>query len=144
MRSTLRPSAKAWNWSARISRPPATTGPVVAAPRSLLAAPDDGLHARQHLLGVAGLGDPVVGAHPQPAHALGDRRAAGADHHAQAGHRLGELLEEVPGVGAEQREIHHEGVDAHGHEFLDPRSGLEPAVLPAHALQAVHEDAHEA
>ena len=43
------------------------------------AAAHDGLDARDQLLGVAGLRQPVVGAHPQPAHALGDGRAAGAD-----------------------------------------------------------------
>ena len=35
----------------------------------------------QHLLGVARLGDPVVGAEPQAPHPLGDRGRAGADDH---------------------------------------------------------------
>ena len=49
------------------------------------AAAHDGLDAGDELLGVARLGEPVVGAQPQPAHALGDGRAAGADDDARPG-----------------------------------------------------------
>ena len=52
--------------------------------RAQAAAAHDGLDARDDLFGMAGLGDPVVGAHPQPADALGDRRVAGADDDAAA------------------------------------------------------------
>jgi hypothetical protein len=38
-----------------------------------LAATDDRFHAREHLLRMARLRHPVVGAEPQAAHALGDR-----------------------------------------------------------------------
>src|SRR4051794_40942562 len=44
----------------------------------------DGLDPREQLLRMAGLRQPVVGAHPQAAHALGDRRLPGADDHAEA------------------------------------------------------------
>jgi hypothetical protein len=48
-------------------------------------APGDRLHAGDELLGMAGLGDPVVGAQPQPAHPLGDRGLARADQDPEAG-----------------------------------------------------------
>ena len=48
------------------------------------AAAHDRLDARDQLLGMAGLGQPVIGAEAQAAHALGDRRAAGADDDAEA------------------------------------------------------------
>src|SRR5918999_4017887 len=48
-----------------------------------LAAPHDRLHTGDQLLRVARLGHPVVGAHPQPADALGHARLAGADHNAE-------------------------------------------------------------
>ena len=51
------------------------------------AAAHDGLDAGDELLRVARLGDPVVGAEPQAADALGDRRVAGADDDAQTGQR---------------------------------------------------------
>ena len=49
-----------------------------------LAAPaHDAAHARDRLLGVARLGDPVVGSEPQPSHALGHRGWTRADDDAQ-------------------------------------------------------------
>ena len=50
--------------------------------------------------GMAGLGDPVVGAEPQPAHALGDRGLPRADDHAQPGQPRAELVEVVPALRA--------------------------------------------
>src|SRR4051812_3400189 len=63
---------------------------------SALAAPHHGLDARQHLLGVARLRDPVVGAGAQAAHALRHARAAGADDEAHPGQRGGDALDELP------------------------------------------------
>ena len=45
--------------------------------------------------------------------------------------------------GPEQRKVHHQGVDAHGDELLDPRGCLEPAVGPAEPLEPVDENPHE-
>ena len=58
--------------------------PGVDARLGALAPPHDGLDARDQLLGMARLGHPVVGAQPQPAHALGDGGLARADDHAEA------------------------------------------------------------
>ena len=63
--------------------------------------------------GMARLGDPVVGAEPQPAHALGDGRLAGADHHAELREPGAELLEVAPGRRAEHRRVHDDGVEPH-------------------------------
>src|SRR3712207_7649090 len=52
---------------------------------------------------LAGLRDPVVGADPESAHALGDGRVRRADDHAEAGQQGADLLEEVPGVRAQDR-----------------------------------------
>ena len=80
-------------------------GPPARRPRSARrrrarlgapAAPDDGLGARDDLLGMARLGDPVVGAEPEPAHALGDGRLAGADHDAELREPRAQLLEVAP------------------------------------------------
>ena len=66
----------------------------------------DGLDARDELLGVAGLGEPVVGAQPQAAHALGDRRAGPVQTTTpRPGSARAEPLEVVPALRAEQREV---------------------------------------
>ena len=104
VRSTERSSTKAWNWSARISSSPAAIGPSPGASAAAAAA-HDGLDARDELLGMARLRQPVVGAHPQAADALGDGRLAGAHDDAEARQRGAELSRYVPGVRAEDREV---------------------------------------
>ena len=78
--------ASTWYVSGRISRPPAI---AVLQPRRLRppAAPDDGFDARDQLVRVAGLADPVVGSEPQRAHALGHGRLVGVDEHRHRGGR---------------------------------------------------------
>ena len=62
-----------------------------------LAPPDHGLHAREHLLGVAGLRDPVVGAGAQAAHALRDARCGPCRRRRPCpGSARGHALEELP------------------------------------------------
>ena len=87
VRSIERAADEGLERSARISSSPAVTGPARAARLGAAAAAHDGLDARDELLGVARLGEPVVGAEAQAAHALGDRRVAGADDDAEAGQR---------------------------------------------------------
>ena len=108
------------------------------------APPRDGLGARDQLLRVAGLGDPVVGAQPQPAHALGHRRAAGADDHAQRRQPLADLLEVAPARGAEHGEVDHEHVEPHRHERVGRHGAREHAVLPARGVEPVREHLQEA
>jgi hypothetical protein len=79
----------------------------------------------------------------EPAYALRDGRTTRADDHAEPGERARQPIEEVPGLRAQQRQVDHEGVHAHGDELLHPRGGLEPAVRPAEAFEAVDENAHE-
>ena len=83
-----------------------------------LAPADHRLHACEHLLGVAGLGHPVVGAGPEPANPLRDAGAPGAHHHAEPGKRRPSAIEEVPGLLVQEGEVHHQRVHAHGHELL--------------------------
>src|SRR3954468_23349268 len=59
-------------------------------------APHDGLHAREELLGMARLRQPVVGSHAQAAHALRNRGLSRAHDHAEPRQRRAELLEVVP------------------------------------------------
>ena len=108
------------------------------------APPRDRFGARDQLLRVAGLGDPVVGAEPQPAHALTHRAAAGADDHAQGGQPLADLLEVRPARGAEDREVHDQDVEPHRHERVDRHRAREHAVLPAGSVESVREYLQEA
>jgi hypothetical protein len=117
---------------------------VVHARLGALAAAHDGLDAGDQLLGVAGLGDPVVGAESQPAHALRDARLARADDHAEVREPLAELLEVGPGLRAEDREIDDHGVEPHGHHRVERHGGGQDAVLPARVLQPLAEHLQEA
>ena len=56
-----------------------STGPRSSRGAAAAAAADHGLDPGHHLLRMRGLGDPVVGAEAQAAHALGDGRTLGAD-----------------------------------------------------------------
>ena len=143
VRSTDWPAAKAWNWSARISISPTATGAATVARLGALAAPHDGLHAGDQLLRVTRLGDPVVGAHPQPAHALGHARLAGADDHAELRQPRAELLQVVPGLRPEHREVDHDGVEAHGDQRVERNGRGQHAVLPAGGAEALGEDLEE-
>ena len=108
-----------------------------------LAAPHHGLDAREHLLGVARLRDPVVGAGAQAAHPLRHARAARAHHDAHAGQRSRHALEELPRARAHEAEVDDERVHAHRHELLDRRRRLQAAVLPAEVRGPLHEHSHE-
>jgi hypothetical protein len=142
VRSALTPSAKAWNWSARICSWPTTTGPP-STRASALAAAHDGLDAGHQLLGMARLGDPIVRAHPQAAHALGDRRAARAHDHAEAREPSAQTLEVRPALGTQHREVDHERVEAHRHDCVERDRARQHAVLPAGGLQPLGEDLQE-
>ena len=136
------PPTKAWNWSARTSTSPASTGPAPTASRRA-APPHDGLHARDQLLRMARLGHPVVGAEPQPAHALGDGRPTGADHDAEPGQTRCRALEVVPALRAEHGEIDHHGPQAHRDDVVDRHGAGEHPVLPAGAVQSLRENLEE-
>ena len=103
------------------------------------AAAHDGLDAGDQLLGVAGLGQPVVGAEAQAPHALGDGGGAGADDDAELGQRPAEALEPRPGR-ADHREIDDDRAEAHRHDRLGGDRGGEHAVLPASAVEALAEN----
>jgi hypothetical protein len=109
-----------------------------------LAAPDDGLDASDQLFGMTGLGDPVVGAEPQPADALGDRGLAGADDHAEPGETSAELVEVRPALRAEHRKVHHDRVQPQGDHRIQRHRGGEHSMLPPHALQPLAQDLQEA
>ncbi len=108
------------------------------------AAAHDALHARDHFLGVAGLGDPVVGAEAQAAHALGDRRRARADDDAELRQRLAQSLEPAPRLRAEHGEIDDQRAQAHRDDRVGGHRAREHAVLPAEAVQALAEHLDEA
>ena len=138
------PPTNAWKRSGRISTSPASSGSASVRLGAAAAAAHDALHARDHLLGVAGLGDPVVGAEAQPAHALGDGRGAGADDDAELRQRLAEALEPLPGLRAEHGEVDDERAEPHRDDRLGGHRAGEHAVLPAEAVQALAEHLDEA
>ena len=135
---------KAWKRSARISTSPASTRRRLLAPGAAPAPAHDALHARDDLLGVAGLGHPVVGPEAQPAHPLGDRGGPGADDDAELRKRLAEALQPAPRLGPEHGQVHHQRAQAHRHDGLAGDRALEHAVLPAEAVHALAQDLDEA
>ncbi len=116
----------------------------VGARLGAAAAPDDGLRSRDDLLRVAGLGDPVVGAEPEPAHALGDGRLTRADHDAQLREPGAQLLEVRPRRRAEHGEVDDERVQPHREQRVERDGRGQHAVLPAGRLQPLGEDLYEA
>ena len=94
-------------------------GPGIHAGSTAAPAAGDGLDPGHDLFGVAGLGDPVVGAESQPANALGDSRALGADDHAELRQRTAHLLEVCPCVIAENPRVDDEGVELHRDQLSD-------------------------
>ena len=119
-------------------------GPARRARLGAAAPAHDGLDAGDELLGVARLGQPVVGPEAQAAHALGHRRLARADDHAQPRQRRAELLEVLPRRRAEHREVDDDGVQAHGHDGVDGNRAGEHAMLPGQTLQALGQHLQEA
>jgi hypothetical protein len=93
---------------------------------------------------MAGLGHPVVGAHTQAAHALGDGRRAGADDHGQGGRLARHAFEVLPREGTEQREVEYERSEAHGDEPVDGHGGGQHAVPASHAVQPFGQHLDEA
>ena len=120
---------------ARISTSPAEQRRRLFAPGAAPTAAHDALHARDDLLGVARLGDPVVGPEAQPADPLGDGRGAGADDDAELGERLAQALEPAPGLRPEHRQVDDQRAQAHRHDGLAGDRALEHAVLPAEPVQ---------
>src|SRR5205807_7635894 len=86
----------------------AAVGPDVGA----LAPPDHGLDSRDHLLGMARLGDPVVGAEAKRPHPLCDGRAPGAHDEAEPRDPLAHALDVLPRLGPEQADVEDERVQA--------------------------------
>ncbi|MEJ7715645.1 MAG: hypothetical protein WKF40_08075 [Thermoleophilaceae bacterium] len=143
MRSALRRSSKGLELIGADLQVAGLHRPFLDCAAGQLAPAYDRLDAGQHLLGVAGLADPVVGPEAQPAHPLGHGGATRADDQPHAGSRSGQALHEVPCLTPEQGEVHDEGVDAHGGQLLDSGRGLEAEMGPSQAVHPVHENAHE-
>jgi hypothetical protein len=141
VRSTLTPPTNAWNWSGRIAD---HERPGVDARLGALAPPHDRLDARDQLLRVARLRDPVVGAQPQPAHPLRHRRLPGADDHAEPRQPRADLLQVVPPLRTQDRQIDHDGVQPHRDDRVERNRAREHAVLPARALDAIRQHLQEA
>ena len=102
------------------------------------------LDARDQLLGVAGLRQPVVGAEPQRAHALGDGRASGADDRGSAGSARADPLEVGPARRAEHGQVDHERAEPQRDELLDRHGARKHALLPAARADALVEHVEEA
>ena len=81
---------------------------------------------------------------PQPAHALGDRARAGADHDRGRGRLAAELLEIGPRLAAQQRRVDHDRVQPHALELLDRRRAGQQLRPPADRAEPLREHAHEA
>ena len=112
------PATNAWKRSARISSSPSdkrARRPAAGRPGGGGASTASTLAI--DLLGVTGLGDPVVDAEPQAAHPLGDGRALGADDDAEVGKHPADPLEVVPSLLAE-----HGRVDQRGRSASSPRA----------------------
>ena len=103
------------------------------------------LDARQHLLGMARLRDPVVGAEPQAPHPLGDRGRPGADDHHLARRAGAELPEIGPGLACRaSRRRSRSRAGACARTLLRRRRAAEHLRAPADGADALGEDAHEA
>ena len=140
--STETPATNAWNWSARISTSPITTGPFSTRTSARLRRRTTASMRAISSSGMTGLGDPVVGAEPQPAHALGDGGLPGADDHAEPGQPRAELVQVRPALGTQHRQIDHDRVQAQARpsrpaarerRARDAASPSPPAACPAPA-----------
>jgi hypothetical protein len=89
------------------------------------------------------LGDPVVGAQSQPAHALGDGRRSGADDDPQVGQRSAQALQPLPGLRAEHRQVHDERAQAHRDDRVGGHRACQHAVLPAEAVKTLAQNLDE-
>jgi hypothetical protein len=92
---------------------------------------------------MARLGDPVVRTHPEPAHALGDRRAAGAHDDAEAREPPAQALQVGPALRTQDREVDHERVEPHRDDRIERDRARQHAVLPADALEPLAEHLEE-
>jgi hypothetical protein len=101
----LTPSTKAWNWSRWISTSPSS----LCSP----ASAHDRFHPRDQLLGMAGLGQPVVSSEPQAPYALGDGRAARADDDAELRQCSAQALEPLPAGRPDHRQVDDYRTQAH-------------------------------
>ena len=118
------------------------TGLGFAAAAAPAAA--DRFHPRHRLLGMAGLGDPVVDPEPQAPHPLGDGRAAGADDHAEIGELAADAVEVLPGFIADHSGVDQHRVQLHRDHFLGRHGAGRLAQLPAGRLRPLGEDGDEA
>jgi len=92
---------------------------------------------------MAGLGDPRVGAEPQPTNSLRDRRWAGAHDHRQPRQPRTDPLEVFPAVGSEHGHVEHQRVQAHLNERVTGHRAGQGAVIPAERFEPIREDLHE-
>jgi hypothetical protein len=99
----------------------------------------DGFDSGDELLRMAGLGEPVVSAHLQGAHALCDRRRARADDDAVLRPRQAQALEPPPGPRTQDSQVDDESVEGHRGDLLRGESRRQHAVAPFEALQALCE-----
>jgi hypothetical protein len=109
-----------------------------------LSAARNSVDARNELLGVAGLGDPVVGAQAQAAHTLVDGRLARADDHRQRRELTRHALEILPRVRAQHREIDHECAETHHDEPFDSNHTAQHSVLPSKLVKPLRQRPDEA
>jgi hypothetical protein len=108
------------------------------------AAARNSVDARDELLGVARLGDPIVDSQAQATHTLGDGRLARADDHRQRRELTRHALEILPRVRAQHREIDHDCAEAHHGEPFDSNDAEQHSVLPSELVKALRQRRDEA
>ena len=117
---------------------------LLGARAAAAAAAGDRFDAGDRLLGMAGLGDPVVDSEPQAAHPLGDGRAAGADDHAEVGQHPADALDVVPAFVAEHGRVEQQRVELHRDQLFGRDRAGDLPLLPAGGLGALGEHRDEA
>ena len=143
VRSTLRLRTNAWNWSARISSSPATSGPVSTRSDARLRRRTTASTRASTSSGWQGLVIQSSAPARRPRTRCETLVRPGAHDHAHARQRGADALEELPAPGPSSAEIDDQGVHPHRHELLDRRRGLEAAVLPAEVAGTLHQHSHE-
>src|SRR5262249_22908647 len=84
-----------------------------------------------------------VGAEPQPADPLRDCGLRRADEDAEAGDRAADLLEELPALWSQHRDVEQERVELHRDQLFDGNAAGEHAVLQAGPLEPLAQNGEE-
>src|SRR5215213_4315677 len=108
------------------------------------APPHDRLDARNQLLRMTWLREPVVGSESQRTHALSDGRRSTADDRRQCRKRSADLLEIRPARRAEHEQVDDERPEPQRDEFLDRHGAGKHPMLPATRANALVEDMKKA